>query len=70
VPAPLGSHGRRKTALEIAHAIAFIFCRHLDGDRICANSTAETFSPRAAADSSTAVIKLHCDLAKAYSRWD
>src|ERR1700692_1169159 len=34
----------------------------------CASSTAETFFAASAADSSTAVPKLHCDLAKAYSR--
>jgi hypothetical protein len=32
-----------------------------------ASSTAETFLADSAADSSTAVLKLHCDLAKAYS---
>ena len=34
----------------------------------CASSTAETFFAASAADNSTAVLKLHCDLAKAYSR--
>src|SRR4051794_4857349 len=36
----------------------------------CASSTAETFFAASAADSSTAVTKLHCDLAKAYSGSD
>src|SRR5215216_6104151 len=33
-----------------------------------ASSTAETSLAARAADNSTAVLKLHCDLAKAYSR--
>jgi hypothetical protein len=32
----------------------------------CANSTAETLFAARAADNSTAVLKLHCDLAKAF----
>jgi hypothetical protein len=32
-----------------------------------ASSTADTFFAFSAADSSTAVLKLHCDLAKAFS---
>src|ERR1700716_1972858 len=35
----------------------------------CANSTAETFFAARAVDSSTAVLKLHSDLAKACSRF-
>ena len=33
-----------------------------------ASSTADTFLAARAADNSTAVLKLHCDLAKAYPR--
>jgi hypothetical protein len=36
----------------------------------CASSTAETCFAASAADSSVAVLKLHCDLVKACSGWD
>src|SRR6266404_8026379 len=49
-------------------ALILLSCRSMRPIASCASSTADTFLAASAADSSTAVLKLHCDLAKAYSR--
>jgi hypothetical protein len=49
-------------------ALILASCRSIRLIASCASSTAETFFAASAADSSVAVLKLHCDLAKAYSR--
>src|SRR5258707_1325360 len=57
---------RSKSRTQIALTLAS--CRSMRPMTSCANSTALTFLAASAADVSTAVLKLHCDLAKAYSR--
>jgi hypothetical protein len=48
--------------------LIFVSCRSIRPIASSASSTAETCFAASAADNSTAVLKLHCDLAKAYSR--
>src|SRR3954465_5214838 len=57
---------RSKSRTQIALILAS--CRSIRLIASSASSTAETFPAARAADNSTAVLKLHCTLAKAYSR--
>src|SRR4051812_35477954 len=49
-------------------ALILASCRSIRLIASSASSTAETFLAARAADNSTAVLKLHCDLAKVHSR--
>src|SRR6201747_100242 len=57
---------RSKSRTQIA--LPLPSCRSMRPMTSCASSTALTFLAASAADVSTAVLKLHCDLAKACSR--